>query len=539
MTSLSDQLQHAFALQQRGNHAESISVLKKLLKTFPKEAQVPWLIGVAYLHEKDLTRSENYLKKARKLKHDDANVLNSLGMLKLEQKDYRAAYEFFSAAYASQANDISLLGNLSLAASGMGEFELAISHAKEAYTLSGNHQLQAFKYANALSGADHFNEAINVLKEVTQSSPRYLEAWMNLGNNLKIKGRFEEAKKAYESALKLDEHNAGVKFNLGLLLLREAESARGWQLYEARRELVEFQDKNLQKLNAPYWQGEDLTGKTLLIYSEQGRGDTLHYCRYLAWVKARGAATTVLYGDPKMQRLFNSLVGLDDWVNEGDKLPKHHYRVSIMSLPSIYFSLADTHRFMHPYLSASDESVMHWRDYFASRGQEAATTNLERLRVGIVWQGNPGFLWDRYRSIPLVELSPIIEDETLDIISVQVFDPTKQLASFARVSPQLAARIDDPTDNIRRRGAYYDDTAGLLSQLDAVITTDTSMTHLCGALGVKTFLLQGAYSDWRYGTDEKQVPDYPSMSLCREDDWHHWSSAVHKAHGELRAMRSA
>lgn len=530
MVDIEKTLQNALALQRSGKQKESIKLLKMSLKDSPKNSQVLWLLGTGYLSLKDYQRSANYLAKALKYDPDNPEILNAKGMLLLETNEYDSAVYVFKKILSSQPENYTLLANLSLALKHQKQFEEALICARKAHELSNEHPLYAFKLANILADLDRFDEAISLLNQATNSEPRYLEAWVNLGNYLKIKKRFDEAKHAYERALIVEPNSAAIKFNLGLLLLREGDSSRGWELYEARRELVDFKDNGLRRLRSPYWRGESLKGKTILVYGEQGRGDTLQYCRYLSWLKDLGASQVVLYCDEKMRGLLAKLDGVDEWVNEGGVVPKHHFHVSIMSLPSIYFSKGDLFHIDHPYLKADTFQIERWESYFSGMLQKAE----RKLRVGLVWQGNPGFVWDKFRSIPLKYLRPIIEDTSFDIFSLQVFDPTNQLSELALSDPKLHQELNDPTPQLRERGADYADTAGLLEHIDVVVTTDTSMVHLCAGLGKPTILLLGAYADWRYGTDDLYVDDYPSLRLCREDAWGDWASAVTKAHKLLR-----
>ncbi len=307
---------------------------------------------------------------------------------------------------------------------------------------------------------------------------------------------------AYNQALTLDPDNAKAPFNLAANLLREGAWADGWRLYEYR-----WRDKSevMPVLPGRLWLGgEPVAGQTILAHSEQGQGDTLMMLRYAPLLARRGA-TVLLSVQGPLERLAAGVEGVSGVFPQGQPLPSFDLHVPMMSLPMAFGTEYDTVP-GEPYLKAQEQDVARWAEKLGPR---------KRPRIGLAWAGNPSHNEDRWRSIPLDALMPLAGlDADLYAIQVDIRDRDRAAAEalgLIRLGPDLRD---------------YADTAGLIETLDLVVSVDTSLAHLAGAMGKPGFLLLAAVPDYRWGWDEGTTPWYPSLKLFRQERIGDWSGVA-------------
>ena len=272
----------------------------------------------------------------------------------------------------------------------------------------------------------------------------------------------------------------------------------GWPEYEWRTRCREFVPRHL---SAPVWDGQPLAGRTILLYAEQGLGDTLHFVRYASLVKGLGGQVIVECQRPLL-RILASCPGIDQLVAKGALLPAHDVRTSLLSLPAILRTTPATIPANVPYLAADEKLVEHWRRRLSA---------LDGFRVGIAWKGDSKHKMDRYRSIPLAEFERLAEMDGVRLISLQKGPGSEQIR-------ELAGRFEvtDWTMELDEGSAPFMDTAALMRSLELVVAADTSAGHLAGALGVSVWLALPFAADWRWQLEREDTPWYPTMRLFRQ-----------------------
>jgi Tfp pilus assembly protein PilF len=329
--------------------------------------------------------------------------------------------------------------------------------------------------------------------------------WSNLGAlQLSLKNE-DTAEVCLRRAMALDPANARARFNLAYLQLRRGLFEEGWALFEAR----DWYQSVKQRLAFPRWQGEDLAGRSLLVTYEAGHGDVIQFCRYIPRLKALGADRISLLCHPALATLLSGLEGLDAVYRFDQPWPAQgfDYWMPLLSAPYHLATRADTVPAACPYLQADAALRTQW---------SARLPGAEQLRIGLVWKGNPQFENDRDRSLPhLKSLAPLWSVAGVHWISLQ------KGAGEDEVDAQQATQALTSLG-----GAMQDfaDAAAIVSQLDLVITVDTAMAHLAGALGIPCWLLLPWYmTDWRWGAEGTHSIWYPdAMRLFRqgpEGDW--------------------
>jgi Tetratricopeptide repeat len=352
---------------------------------------------------------------------------------------------------------------------------------------------------------DKLDEAAQWYERALRQRQDYSEAWTNLGNVRREQAHFDEALDCHDRALACDPNSAEAHFNRAQLLLLEADFARGWPEYEWRWRTPAFPRLTFTQ---PRWDGTDLGGRTILLHAEQGLGDTLQFVRYVPLVKARGGRVILQCQRP----LLRVLAGLDDvdlLVPQGAPLPPFDVRAPLLSLPGIFGTSLETVPNVVPYLQADSNHVERWRRELAS---------LDGFKIGIAWQGNPKTAGDKKRSILLSALAPLAQLPGVRLISLQKGPGVDQLGAMARRFPVL-----DLGTSLDETSGPFMDTAAVMKNLDLVITSDTAVPHLAGALGVPVWVALPKVPDWRWLLQREDSPWYPTMRLFRQrsiGNWH-------------------
>jgi tetratricopeptide (TPR) repeat protein len=367
-----------------------------------------------------------------------------------------------------------------------------------------------------LHDEDRFSDAIEVFEraEALGSHP----ATSNRGNALLDMGRMDEALRAHQAAVERDPLHPGAQYNLALTQLRLGEWERGWPGYEARWRFREVH-RSPRIFREPRWRGEPLNGRRILLHAEQGLGDTIQFCRYAKLVAARGGVPILQIQAP-VERLLRSLplvrAGLAEVVLLGagrsEGQPEFDLECPLMSLPAVFETTVETVPWPGAYLGAQPELVRSKRMQFPDV-QRGGWFEGRPLRVGFAWAGNPRYKADSQRSMKLETVTPLLRIRGITWISLQKEPAAEQLTGL-------------PGDIFVWDGASGDrdlaEAAALISTLDLVVTTDTCIAHLAGAMGKPVWILLPHLSDWRWMQQIETSPWYPTARLFRQfapGDW--------------------
>jgi hypothetical protein len=370
--------------------------------------------------------------------------------------------------------------------------------------------------SHVLNDQGRFDEAISASRRALQLNPALPDAWLNLGNGLTDVAQFAEAAAAYDRSLQLRPNSNRARFNRALLWLLQGDFDRGWPLYEARWNASQVPERIFQE---PRWDGSELQGRRVLVYAEQGLGDAIQFVRYVHLVAARGGEVIIECRAPLVD-LFRTIAGVARVVAAGDALPPFDLHIPMLSLPLVFKTTGETIPQKAPYLFADPTRRATWR--------ERVGGNRGRWRVGFNWLGNYRHAANRARSLALSQWLPLLTLEGVDFFSLQVEGGTEQIRQF----PALAGVIDH-TSHLRD----FADTAAFMEELDLIISVDTSVVHLAGALGRPVWTLLQFVPDWRWGLNSLQTPWYPTMRLWRQPALGDWNSVIQQVAAELDAAR--
>ncbi|MDE2335304.1 MAG: tetratricopeptide repeat protein, partial [Rhodospirillales bacterium] len=377
----------------------------------------------------------------------------------------------------------------------LGDAEGSVRALETALELAPGHARARLNLGNVLASLDRPEEAQAALRAAIAADPALPEAHASLGHLLAAMGRPDEAIAACDAAIALRPDFAQAYWNRSFAHLLAGDFARGWADYEWRRRHPRFAG-DFSRSAAPAWPGEDLGGRTLLVEAEQGLGDTIQFARFVPALRARGGRV-VLAVAPALRRLLASLAETAD----RESPPPHDLRVDQLSLPLLMATTLDTIP-PAPYLVADSAAVQQWHLALP-----------RRPRVGLVWAGNPSHSNDRRRSLPLGALHALLRDPRLGHIQFIALQRGPREGEYDLPAPL------PPTGD-------FVDTAALVAALDHVVSIDSSVAHLAGALGVAVSLLLPAAPDWRWLLDRNDSPWYAGHRLYRQSRPGDWAPAI-------------
>ncbi len=492
-------------LCEMGSADDAIVAYREALRINPRQALVENNLGRILHAQSKLPEAIACYRRALAIEPGDAKAHCNLGGALVEIGQTSQAIECFRRAIEADRNLAEAHFNLGVIFQGQGQLAEATEcyqnaiRAKPDCVPAHNNLGTLYKRQNKLE------EAIGCYERALEFRPDFAEVLNNLGNVFKVQGRIAEAAICYDQTLRIKPDFLQARCNRALMDLAAGDFAAGWPDYEWRCEFPDFPKRTFAE---PKWQGEPLAGRTLLVYAEQGLGDTLQFIRYVPLLERLGGTLIVEVAAPLVPLLQQSgLARSARLVPKGAALPRFDVQVSLLSLPGILGTTLETIPNRVPYLSADPRLVDQWR------GALAPTSG---LKVGIAWQGSTTYAADHFRSIPLAHFAPLAQ-EGVELVSLQIGRGSEQLSEIAGRFPvlDLGERLD------RAQGAFMD-TAAIMQCLDLVVTSDTAIAHLAGALAVKVWVALPLSPDWRWLREREDSPWYPSMRLFRQtrfDDW--------------------
>jgi hypothetical protein len=387
----------------------------------------------------------------------------------------------------------------------VGELEEALASFDTALRLNPNSVETHDNRANVLRSLNRDLEALEAAEAALRLDPRSCAAMNTRGHALRALGRISEALESYHLAVETCPWNGPSRFNRGVCLLLIGDFEKGWPDYEFR-----WRSSDLNRMgsiiNRPLWRGENLNGKSILLHAEQGLGDAIQFCRYINLVADLGASVT-LAAPPPLRRLTSSLAGLSEFTSRVDFSGRYDFHCPLLSLPLALGTRLETIPNRMPYLSVPEQVRTRWRGRLGPR---------RAPRIGLAWAGNPDHVNDRHRSITLAMARELLADEA-EVYCLQNVIPPRDVPEMA-LFPQLRFFGAEAADFL--------DTAAIILEMDVVISVDTAILHLAGALGARTWGLLAFAGDWRWLLGRSDSPWYPSVHLFRQPAQGRWAPVI-------------
>ena len=478
------------ALNEMGKRNEAFLAMVKAGKANFDDAASCFLFA-------DLMKAQNkrdvayeYYRRAIGLNPDFTDAYNNLGLMLLEDDAPDEAGQMFSHAIKIDPAFFPALNNLG-----------------NCFLKNNNLEAARHYYQKALIHAQNPNDVLSILADVCHRLHD-----------------LEEAKTYYQQMLSLSPGSPEALFKLGTLQLLRGHFEEGWPLYEARWQVPGIKEKRRQFVQ-PAWQGESLAGKSLLVYTEQGFGDNIQFVRYFALLREHyPSATLYFWCRNALIRLFAPYASnygitlLPEFIPEG--LPVFDFQVALMTLPTVFGTTVSTIPAQKPPLSVPQALRDHWGEKI-----NRLTDNVDYKKIGIVWAGSKELLYDKLRSVPSEKLAPLFAIDGITWISLQKDHGANEIGQMAP-----GRRMID----VVNAAEDFADTAAIIDHLDLVISVDTAVAHLAGAMNKPVWLLNRFDTDWRWQLNRSDSPWYPSMTIFRQQALGNWDDVIIQITSSLR-----
>ncbi len=458
-------LKVAFELHNAGRDPEAEATCRILMELNPRDGQVLFLLGMV-LHKTGRSREAlKPLEQAAELQPQSARIFNGLGHVHQRLLDLPRAVENYAWA-----------------------IELGMQSAETFYSMG-----------NACAQLGEVERAVSLFQKAVELDPRDASSWNNLGKCLKDCNRLEESIRAYDRGLAADPNCTMARYGRAIALLMAGRLTEGFREYNQWRHYR----IPAREFPQPVWQGEPGPGRTLFLHAEQGYGDAIQNARFIPQARER-VGRVVLECRPELKTLFAHSGCAEVVIAYGEAIPSFDCFTSLISLPGILGVTLDTIPHQTPYLKAA-------------AGLPVPPAPPGHLKVGVTWAGNPTHHNDAARSMRLADLAPLLQTPNTTFYSLQLAVPTRDQACFRSLSGLL---------DLRGRKKDFLDTAAVVAEMDLVISVDTSVAHLAGALAKPVWTLLPFTPDWRWFLERTDTPWYPTMRLFRQAQRGEWAPLI-------------
>ncbi|PKU21829.1 tetratricopeptide repeat protein [Telmatospirillum siberiense] len=508
---------------QAGQNDVAVDRIRKAIAINSTAQKYYCNLGNALQKQNRMAEAIKCYQRAVTLKPDYAVGHYNIGRMFQGLGQLNEAISAYKQALMHVQNDVDTYYNLGNAFRDQGNFDEAVSCYERVITLKPDYAEGYNNLAAVFQEHDKLDNAIICSERAILLKPDLPEAHNNRGYILQELGCLEESLECYHMAIHSNTDYAPAHRNLGIALLLKGDFTSGWKELEWRDSGSIF-DREKSKYKFPRWKGESLHNRSILLYDgEDGFGDTLQFARYISIIADLGARTVVLV-DRSLAALLGTIRGVDQVIGVGDEIPECDFHLPLMSAPFVLGTRLDTVPSLVPYISADPAKVSIW---------ERKLAHLPGLKVGLVWGGNPrphdpdAATMDRRRSLHWAQMAPLLRVSGVSFISLQKGTPASQLQ---HVPPESR-----PVDYMAEI-TNFSDTAALVENLDLVITVDTSVAHLAGALNKPVWILSRFNGCWRWLLDRENSPWYPSARLFRQPKSGDWQSVIENVCIELEQL---
>lgn len=472
-----DMLKQIVTLYQKRNLRDAEILCRQILEKEPDNPDANHFLGIIAWEVGELEIAKNLIGKAIELNPDNSSCYLNMGNVYQKEKKYSESLIWYEKALGfGYAEKHKLYNSIGVALTKLGRLDEAIENIKRAVELDSN----------------------------------YVEAYNNLGDAFKQSGQIDRALQYCEKAIDIFPEFVPARWNRSILWFLKGRFSEAWQEYEWRWKRPQTP---VRKIDAgERWEGQPFQDKTLFVYEEQGMGDTIQFIRYLPYLKQFGGSI-IFEVIPPLVRLVEQFKGYDRlWVGiknvDTRPVDRFDYHVPLLSLPGLFNTTVETIPAETPYLYADQTLSRIWKDRIG---------NVPGLKAGIVWSGNPNHDNDNNRSLSLSCFRALGNMSGINLFSLQKDSYEK----WTDIDPETVIRTD-----LGKQISDFADTAAIIENLDLVISVDTAVVHLAGAMGKPVWTLLPFCPDWRWMLDREDTPWYPSMRLFRQPRPGDWDSVI-------------
>jgi tetratricopeptide (TPR) repeat protein len=494
-------MDQALERHRQGDLSGAEQHYRQVLRMVPGNRDAQHMLAVAVAQQGRREEARELFERALSANPRDPLALTNYANVLRELGRHGAALEMLDRALALDPRDPERWNSRGLVLQSLTRFDEALQSVERALALSPGHPGAMRNRGDLLQSLGHYRHALEAYDRMLEGIPNDAGVWCNRGISLRNLGKLDASSQSFERATALDPAMTTARFHIGLNHLLVGDLTRGLPLYELRKEMPKPVEARVYR--QPLWTGrEDLKGKHLFVYIEQGLGDTIQFCRFIRQLAERGATVTLSVHGPMMRLLKGADLdcALIGW---GEMPGQFDYHIPLMSLPLALGTSLDTIPAPRRYLAAEPERVAHW----------AKRIGREGFRIGAAWRGNQSLFGAEGKEFPLTALAPLSRIPGVRLISLQK-DP-------GRVPDGLALERFDDLD---QGGDAFIDSAAIIENLDLVISADSAPAHLAGALGATVWVALKHVPDWRWLLGRNDSPWYPSIQLFRQEEPGNWDS---------------
>ncbi len=506
----SDEFRKAFNLFQEKDYAGARDILQNLWEKNPESIHLNNSLGIIYFNLKEYDKSIKCYEKVLSINENDSDVYYSLGVCYQYSENNQLALENYKKAVDLNPKNLGALNNLGLLSISSKNSDDAEKYYRMALEVNPDYAFTLLNLGGLRLGTDMFDEALEcyqkaltILLKENNDIENTTKAYTNIGVVHLRRRNINDSLKYFNSALETDSQSTLAHYNKAEALLISKQFEEGWKEYEWR---IERKDFGNRKFNRTFGPGDDLKNKRILVFAEQGLGDAIQFVRYLPMLKEKGCYIIFECGK-EMHELLSGFEGIDEIVeriiNEEPDI-QYDFSIPLLSLPLYFKTDLSNIPSGTRYLKADEELRKKWAQIINDK---------DKIKIGIVWAGSPSHSNDRHRSVRLQNFMQMFSIEGTHFYSMQKGFPVIQAKDYQLLLTDLDEQIKS-----------FADTAAIIENLDLVITVDTSVAHLAGALGKETWLLLPFYPDWRWLLNEEKSPWYPSIKLYRQPAIFDWNS---------------
>jgi tetratricopeptide (TPR) repeat protein len=521
-------LQQALQSFQRGDLAIADSMLRRILKIDPKNLPALHALGLIKASEQSYDEATQFLSKAALINPNDASVQYNLAKSLADGGHHKQSLPHHKKAVALAPNNPSAWLNLGKSSSNLKRHVEALDYFSNVLRLQSNLAEGWFNMGTTLHELKRYEEALFHFDQALNLNSNYHDALANKAFSLHELKRFNEAISNYDKAINLNPDNIPANWNKSLTLLHLGDYANGWPLYEWRWK-TELQKNSYRVYLKPLWLGkESLEGKTILVWSEQGLGDTIQFCRYIKIIANLGAKVLFEVQNPLFTSLLN-LEGAHELLKLGDELPEFDFHIPLLSIPFALKTTVETIPKSTRYISPLSEKINYWKSKLADK---------DKIKVGLVWAGghksdtSEASNYSDRKNIPLKMFSAL-ENLDCEFHSLQKGANAElqlaQLESESWMGPKIISHTHELND--------FSDTAALIENLDLIISVDTAVAHMAGAMGKAVWVLTNYVVDWRW-SDGQRESWYPTATVFSQLSDGDWTSVMDRVRHELIKLKA-
>ena len=498
-------IQSAYIQCRAGDYQGAERICSEGLKAHPGSADLYNCLGDALRGRGQYQEAILSYRKAIELKTDYAGTYYHLAALLQGKGDVDEALALYRKALNLNPNHADTFNNIGAILQDKHKIDEAIEYYQKALEINPNSHMVFNNLGNAYYEKGRVDEAITLYRNSIQLNPCFAGSYYNLGVALHNKKQFREALTCYQKTIEIDPDFADAYFNISLILLLLGNFHDGWKLYEWRWRLANHRPRSFFQ---PEWTGFNISQRTILLHAEQGFGDTIQFVRYVPLVAGRGAQV-IVECRKELVPLLQHVEGVQQVIVYGEKLPEFDVHCPILSLPLIFDTSPDTIPARVPYIIADARSAENWEGRLRLHGTG--------YRIGLAWSGRAEKRMENERSCPLGLFLPLTELKKTTLYSLQ-----KGRAFLKAGLDSPGMKIIDYTDDMKD----FSDTAAFIMNLDLVVSIDTAVAHLAGALGKPVLTLLPFLPDWRWMLDREDSPWYPTMRLFRQPSPGKWDAVI-------------